>query len=201
MCLWDYIIACFSLSFLYQSDPIVGKHFSSVLPTFLFMPSKYKTSLFHSRSWYSVTLTRTHFPLPFFELVISTMLYCVTQRLFAFQFSLFIITFISVRLGLVKSYFSVSCFVLCSNLRVFCGEVMLKFCVKFRFFCCNLIFLLFIVSYMRFNKWNLKIPGFHALFLLKQNTAQTVSQNSVNNFLGEEGKGLVVVLCVYTWWL
>lgn len=42
--------------------------------------------------------------------------------------------------------------------------------------------------------------GFY-VFLLKQNTAQTVSDNSANNFLGGKGKGLVVVLCVYTWWL
>lgn len=165
-CAFEIILLHASLFLSYTNliQQIVGTHFSSVLLTFLFMPWKYKTSLFHSRSWYSVTLTRTHFPLPFFELVISTMLYCVTQRLFAFQFSLFIITFISVRLGLVKSYFSVSCFVLCSNLRVFCGEVMLKFCVKFRFFCCNLIFLLFIVSYMRFNKWNSKNFGFSCSF-------------------------------------
>lgn len=124
-CAFEIILLHASLSLSYTNliQQIVGKHFSSVLPTFLILPWKYKTSLFHSRSWYSVTLTRTHFPFPLFELVISTMLYCVTQRLFVFSsfhfVSLFIITFISVRLGLVKSYFSVSCFVLCSNLRVF----------------------------------------------------------------------------------
>lgn len=86
-CAFEIILLHASLSYTNLIQQIVGTHFSSVLPTFLFMPWKYKTSLFHSRSWYSVTLTRTHFPLPFFELVISTMLYCVTQRLFTFQFS------------------------------------------------------------------------------------------------------------------
>lgn len=66
-CAFEIILLHASLFLSYTNliQQIVGKHFSSVLPTFLFMPWKYKTSLFHSRSWYSVTLTRTHFPLPF----------------------------------------------------------------------------------------------------------------------------------------